>query len=122
MDTKRVLVVDDEQPIRHVAAQAITQHGWEVETAADSAEALRLIRDQLFDAVVVDFALPDMDGVALHSEIRRLDRELAEKTLFISGLDQSNERLRYFTDSGGFLPKPFDVRELVERLRDMLGE
>jgi two-component system cell cycle sensor histidine kinase/response regulator CckA len=122
MGTKRILVVDDEPPIRHVAEQAITGHGWEADTAANSAEALQMIRDNLYDAIVVDFSLPDMDGVALHSEIRRLDTELAEHTLFISGLDQSNKQLRYYTDAGGFLPKPFDIDELIGRLRDMLNE
>ena len=84
MSVKRILVVDDEQPIRDLLRDAITEAGWEVDTAADSAEALALVKDKLFDAVVLDFVLPDMNGVQLHSEIRRLDAELASRTLFIS--------------------------------------
>lgn len=120
MATKRILVVDDEPPIRHVAEQAITRSGWEVDTAADGAEALLRIKNSLYDAAVIDFALPDMDGVQLHSEIRRLDPELAAKTLFISGADGAHDRLQNYFDAGGFLPKPFDVRELIRRLRDLL--
>jgi two-component system cell cycle sensor histidine kinase/response regulator CckA len=120
MDTKRILVVDDEAPIRHLAEEAIVRSGWEVDTVPDSTTALQLVRERLYDAAVLDFALPDMDGVRLHSEIRRIDPVLAERTLFISGLDQSNEQLRYFADVGGFLPKPFGVRELIARLRDLV--
>jgi DNA-binding response OmpR family regulator len=114
--------VDDEEPIRDLLREAISGAGWHVDTAADSAEALRLIHDNLYDAAVVDFVLPDMDGVKLHSEIRRLDQELANHTLFISGVAQSEERLQYYGDAGGFMAKPFNVWELLEQLRTVLDD
>jgi two-component system alkaline phosphatase synthesis response regulator PhoP len=117
MSSRRVLVVDDEQRIREMLRDALSEAGWEVDTAPDSAEALQRIKENLYDAAVLDFALPDMDGVQLHSEIRRLDAELADHTIFISGVGQSEERLRYFeSDAGGFLAKPFEVEELVGEL------
>ena len=123
MADKRVLIVDDEQPVRELCGDAIRSAGWQVDTAAKSAEALELIKDQLYDAAVVDFTLPDMDGVRLHSEIRRVDAELADRTLFMSGDYQAQERLDYFaTDGCGFLPKPFRVQDLVDRVRDLLDE
>jgi DNA-binding response OmpR family regulator len=121
MKGKRVLVVDDEGPIRDLLRDAITEAGAAVDTAADATAALQLIKDHLYDAAVLDFALPDMDGVRLHSEIRRMDEELAHRTLFISGVTQPAERLDYFgSDAGGFLSKPFDVADLVSRLERMV--
>ena len=122
MERKRVLVVDDEEPIRRLALQVLVDSGFEVHCAASAAEALQLVREHLFDVAVLDFLLPDMDGIRLHSEIRRMDAELADKTLFISGVDQSNESLRYYADSGGFLPKPFKIDELIAGVRALVGD
>lgn len=123
MATKRILVVDDEQPIRDLLRDAITEAGWEVDTAADGAQALQRIKDALYDAAVLDFILPDMDGIHLHSEMRRMDPDLAQRTLFISGVEQSAERLDYYgSGAGGFMSKPFDVRDLVNRLEEVLGD
>ncbi len=117
----RILVIDDEQPIRHLVSEALTKIGWEVDAAANADEALRMIREKLYHAAIIDFALPDMDGIRLHSEIRRLDSELAEHTLFMSGVEQSDDRLKYYADSGGFLAKPFDIRNLIRRMREIVG-
>ena len=122
MESKRVLVVDDDESIRRLAEAALSDAGIEVACAESASEALSMIKETLFDAAVLDFSLPDMDGVRLHSEIRRMDAELAEKTLFISGVDQSDEALRYYEDSCGFLPKPFTVQELLSHLKTMLGD
>jgi DNA-binding response OmpR family regulator len=123
MGAKRILVVDDEEPIRDLLRDAITAAGWEVDTAADSAEALKLVKANLYDAAVLDFALPDMDGFQLHRELRQMDAELARSTLFISGVAQTEERLGYYgTAAAGFLPKPFNVWDLVSRLEKMLKD
>ena len=122
MADKRILVVDDEQAVREFCREAIRSVGWQVDTAATAAEALQLIKDQLYDGAVLDFVLPDMDGLRLHSEIRRVDAELADRTLFMSGAYEAEERKDYFmTDGCGFLPKPFRVQDLIERLRDLLN-
>jgi DNA-binding response OmpR family regulator len=120
MAVKRILVVDDEQPIRDLLREALTEAGFEVHTAADSDQALGLIRDMLFDAAILDFVLPDMNGIQLHSEIRRLDTDLAQRTLFISGVDQTDEWLKYYDDAGGFVAKPFDVAALVAQLEELV--
>jgi len=118
MANLRILVVDDEAPITDMLEQALEQVGYEVDSSATAADALERIRANLYDALILDFALPDMNGVALHSEVRKIDEELAQRTLFISGNDLPREKLSYFAaDGGGFLPKPFDVWEVVARIR-----
>lgn len=118
----RILVVDDEIPIQDLLRDALGAAGFEVATAGDAAAALALVRDNLFDAAILDFALPDMNGVMLHHRLRQLDGELAEKCLFVSGHTQTEDDRGYFDDSaGGFLSKPFDVREIVDALHRIIG-
>jgi PAS domain S-box-containing protein/putative nucleotidyltransferase with HDIG domain len=69
--TIRVLIVDDEESIRVTLAEFVKDDRYEIHTAADAEEALRLIEDQPFDVVVTDIVLPRMNGVALLGEIRK---------------------------------------------------
>ena len=123
MSATRILVVDDEESIRDLLRDALVEIGWAVDTAATAAEALQLIKENLYDAAVLDFALPDINGVMLHRKIREMDPELAQATLFISGMAQSDQRLDYFGADGiGFLSKPFNVQEVVTRLQKIVAE
>ena len=122
MSATRILVVDDEESIRDLLQDALVEVGWAVDTAATAAEALQLIKENLYDAAVLDFALPDINGVMLHRKIREIDPELAQCTLFISGVDQPEERLDYFgADGSGFLSKPFNIQDIVAQLRKLVG-
>ena len=79
--------------------------------------------ENIYDVALIDFNLPDMNGVMLHRQIRQLDAELAACTIFMSGLLQSDDNLGYYlSHSGGFLAKPFDVAEVSRRVLAMLGE
>jgi two-component system OmpR family response regulator len=115
--------VDDEESVRDLLRDALIETGWAVDTAGTGAEALQQIRDNLYDAAVLDFALPDTNGVMLHRKIREMDPELAQRTLFISGVAQSDQRLDYFGADGiGFVSKPFDVWEVVSRLQKIVSQ
>ncbi len=72
---RQVLVVDDEEAIRHVTAEALETHGFVVQTAADGQEALDIFRFQpgIFAAVVTDLMMPRLDGHKLAAAIRQLD-------------------------------------------------
>ncbi len=96
---------------------ALTGQGYLVESAPDAERALDLVRQKIFDAAILDFNLPDMNGVMLHREIRQMDEELAGKTLFTSGLVQSDQNLEYYASYGsGFLPKPFEIPQVLGAL------
>jgi len=96
--------------------------GYDVEAVQTGAAALDRVRNEVFDAAILDFGLPDMNGVVLHSQIRRMDPELAQVTLFISGATDGAAQFQgYQYESSGFLPKPFDVADLVREVERMLG-
>ncbi len=123
MAGERILVVDDEAAIVDLLKDVFMADGYVVDSAADAEAALRLIRENIYDVALIDFNLPDMNGVMLHYQIRQLDAELAACTIFMSGLLQSDDNLGYYlSHSGGFLAKPFDVGEVSRRVLAMLGE
>lgn len=123
MAGERILVVDDEADIVELLREVLEADGYVVDTAPDAGEALRLIRQNIYDLALLDFNLPDMDGVMLHHQIRQIDTDLASCTIFMSGLLQSEDNLGYYlSQSGGFLAKPFDVAEVRRRVLLVLGE
>lgn len=119
LEGKRILVVDDEAPIVDLLREILTTRGYAVDSAGDAEAALDLVREHIFDAAILDFDLPDMNGVMLHRLIRQMDEELSEHTLFVSGMDQSDQDLNYYEAFGkGFLPKPFQVADVLRSLSE----
>lgn len=122
MSERRVLVVDDEQEILDLLQEVLSGEGFEVDTAVDANGALDLIRANIYEVAVLDFNLPDMDGIMLHRQIRQMDEELADKTVFMSGMAQDGSRMDYYAAVGGpFLAKPFDVTQVIEAIGAVLN-
>ena len=123
MSTKRILVVDDEPQIVELLSLVLTGAGYEVDGTDSAAGALELVRDRIFDAAILDFNLPDMTGLRLHHEIRALDQELSANSLFISGLEQSDQNLDYYQSFGrGFLCKPFQPADVLNAIDALWGD
>jgi two-component system response regulator QseB len=123
MAGERILVVDDEAEIVELLTDVLVAEGYVVDAAPDPGVALQFVREHIYDVAILDFNLPDMDGVMLHHQIRQMDAELAARTIFMSGLLQSDENLGYYmSQSGGFLAKPFDIHEVLRQVRAVLGE
>ena len=123
MESKRILVVDDESHIIDLLRDILAINGHRIDAAPEASFALALVRENIYDAAIIDFNLPDMDGVMLHRQIRQMDEELAARTLFTSGLAQSEKNLGYFHAYGkGFLSKPFDAQEVLDSLEQLWKE
>lgn len=123
MADKRILVVDDEQDIIDMLVELLTAQGYAVDSAVTAEGALEQVRANIYDAAILDFNLPDMNGVMLHRQIRQMDNELADHTLFTSGLVQSEDNMGYYAAfGGGFLAKPFDVNDVIEAVRNLWVE
>ncbi len=123
MAGERILVVDDEADIVELLRDVLAAEGYVVDAASDAGAALKLVRENIYDAALLDFNLPDMDGVMLHRQIRQMDAELASRAIFMSGLLQSDGNLGYYmSQSGGFLAKPFDISDVLREVRAVLGD
>jgi two-component system cell cycle sensor histidine kinase/response regulator CckA len=117
-----ILLVDDEAPVRKMTARMLTVLGFEVLTAADGAEAVALFGTRAGEirAILLDLAMPRMDGHEALVELRRLRGDVP--VILCSGFDvrESEEK---FSDLAfnGFLQKPFRLEELRGVLRKTLG-
>ncbi|MEU5871379.1 response regulator [Glycomyces sp. NPDC047369] len=111
----KVLVVDDEPQIARALRINLSAHGYEVTTAADGAQALRVAAAVVPDLVVLDLGLPDMDGAEVIEGLRGWSKA---PILVLSGRAASAEKIAAL-DAGAddYVTKPFDIGELLARVR-----
>jgi DNA-binding response OmpR family regulator len=112
----RVLIVEDEVKIARAIGQALGDVGVEVQIALDGASGLRLAREERFDAIVLDWTLPELDGMEVLRGLR--GENLLTPVLILSARGQADDRIRGL-DLGAddYLPKPFVLAEVVARVR-----
>ena len=117
-DAPRLLVVDDEPPMRRFLRASLTAAGYAVEEAGTGAEALRVAASHPPDAVLLDLGLPDMDGVEV---ARRLREWSAVPIVVLSARGRENDKIEAL-DAGAddYVTKPFAIGELTARLRAAL--
>jgi CheY-like chemotaxis protein len=118
----RVLVVDDEESVRTLTAQVLGTSGYEATPAASAAEALALLEDSPFDAIVTDIRMPGMDGVAFHAEVVRRWPDLARRVVIVTG-DAESDAVRdlcrrYALEA---IEKPFRLEALRSALARALA-
>lgn len=119
MSLPTVLVVDDDAPVRRMLTRTLSAEGWEVRAAADGGAALAAVEQSVPDAVVLDVAMPGMDGLAVARRLR--GKGLATPILLLTARDAVADRVAGL-DAGAddYLVKPFATEELSARLRALL--
>jgi two-component system cell cycle sensor histidine kinase/response regulator CckA len=118
-----ILLVEDEDAVRDFAVRALTMRGYKVIDASGGEEALELIEEHAaeIDLVISDVVMPGMDGPALVKEIRKSNP--AMRVIFMSGYAEGA-----FRNAGDkpedchFISKPFNLKALTEKVRDVLDE
>lgn len=114
----RILVVDDEPPIVDVLTYNLQRAGYEVMVARDGLEALAAARREQPDLVVLDLMLPGMDGLEV---CRTLRRECTVPIVMLTALDAEVDRVVGLElGADDYVVKPFSVRELVARVKNIL--
>ena len=108
-DRLHVLVIDDEASVRVALQRYLASRGHEVETTASGKEALARMREDAFDAVIVDMRMPDVSGEQLFQELKARDPSYAERVIFTTG-QLVDDSVRTFLASTGrpCVPKPFE--------------
>jgi two-component system response regulator MprA len=114
-----VLVVDDDRPILRMLERVLGADGYRVTTAADGGAALASVERSAPDAIVLDVAMPGMDGLAVARRLRA--KGLATPILLLTARDGVADRVAGL-DAGAddYLVKPFAPEELAARLRALL--
>src|SRR5437016_6747 len=114
----RILIVEDEPDLLRSLAQALREEGYAVDTAADGVEGAYKAENYDYDAVVLDVMLPRMDGWEILTRLRKIKKT---PVLMLTARDQARDRVRGLdTGADDYLVKPFDLDELLARLRALI--
>jgi len=115
---KRVLVVDDEPALRGAFAEILEEAGYAVSTAANGRVALERLETDAPDLVLMDVMMPGLDGVKASQAIRaRSDGRRPSIVLMSAAFN----RARLGLPVDGFLPKPFDLDDLLDLVARLIG-
>lgn len=116
-DTRRALVVEDDEDVRELIGFALTSQGFEVCSVDSGQAALELVRSLDPDLVTLDLGLPGIDGI---ETCRRIRQHTDAYVVMITGRDDEIDRLLGLeTGADDYLAKPFNVRELRARVNAM---
>ena len=115
MDKWKILVVEDDAPVRHLITVSLSAEDYAVIAAGTAAEAVNLAATQNPDMILLDLGLPDADGVEV---IRKIRLWTETPIIVISARDEDTDKIEAL-DAGAddYLTKPFSVAELLARLR-----
>jgi signal transduction histidine kinase/CheY-like chemotaxis protein len=119
---KRVLVIDDEEPILQMVREALTPQGYEVDIAPDGVTALRCLAEKQYDVALCDWKMPGLSGQQVYERARAVNPALSDRIIFITG-DIINERTRKFLEQQNkiCLPKPFTIAEFRLAIKKVLS-
>ena len=120
----KVLMVEDDLDLADALSQVLSAHGFQVVCCADGLEALAIVRRHAFDAVVLDLTLPGIDGLELLQRVRGDQPNHGRNpvpVLVVTARGAVGERVQGLeVGADDYLAKPFDVTELVARLRALI--
>jgi len=116
---KNILTVDDEKHMLDLVQIYLRNEGYRVEQASSGVEAIELIKDQHFDAIILDVMMPDMDGWEVCTFIRKKDTHTA--ILMLTAKSNVEFRVKGLElGADDYLIKPFAPEELVARVKSLL--
>jgi CheY-like chemotaxis protein len=121
MQPRRVLVVDDEEDIREVAALSFELAGWDVKTAPSGREGFAAASAAAPDVILLDVMMPELDGPGTYALLQEDPRTREIPVVFLTAKIQSADRRRYVAlGVRGVIAKPFDPLALPSEVESLL--
>ena len=118
---RRAIIVEDERPIRELLRFHLDAAGFDVQECREGTAALQLLREEVFDLIVLDVMLPGVDGVSICRTIRAGGPNSDAPILMVTARDgESDKVIGLESGADDYLAKPFSMRELVARVRALL--
>jgi two-component system response regulator RpaA len=117
----RILVVEDDTLIREVISTALGDEGYAVDVAEDGAVAVDYLATKTPDLVVLDLALPAMDGFQVCQAIRRQESTAEIPVLVVSAMASTNiVKAAYRAGADAYIDKPFDLTDFLRNVQSLL--
>lgn len=121
----RILVADDEEHISGLISDCLNAEGYEVVTADNGQLAYHMLKDSHFDLLITDIIMPEMDGLELIKQVKKLRQEI--KIIAMSAGGNKFTTDVYLDPAQTFgadqrINKPFDLDELVAKVKELIGE
>ena len=112
--TKKILIVDDSESIREVVSFTLKNAGHEIEAAIDGVDALDYLKDNQYDLIITDLHMPNMDGIELIRNVRKMEQHKFIPILFLTTESQTEKKLQA-KEAGatGWIIKPFVPEKLL---------
>ncbi|MDR2154489.1 MAG: response regulator transcription factor [Burkholderiaceae bacterium] len=122
MTTQRLLMIEDDARLAAMVTEYLTQSGYLVTHAGDGESGLKELQDKLFDLVLLDLMLPGIDGLEVCRHIRSRGSEFARVPILMLTAkgDPMDRVVGLELGADDYLPKPFEPRELLARVRAVL--
>lgn len=117
----RVLVVDDDRAIRELVKRLMLRQGFVIDTATDGEEAWGLIAENVYDAVLLDLMMPNMNGLDLVERLRREKPSLLSRIVVMTAFSRGG-KIPIVEGVHSTLRKPFDIGELLENVIAVVQE
>ncbi len=120
---KRILVVDDEKDMVSVLLQRLKAGGYEAASANDGEEALRTIKKERFDLIILDIMMPIMDGTELGRILKNDPKTKNIPIIFLTALQTKQEDTGYdIVGPDVIFAKPFDIKELMGKIDELVAK
>jgi two-component system response regulator MprA len=115
----RVLLADDDRPIRESLERALELEGYQVTEVADGVAALAAARREKFDVLIIDVMMPGVDGLGV-CRVLRADGDATPVLMLTARVETADRVAGLDAGADDYLPKPFELDELLARLRALL--
>lgn len=121
-DRKNILIVDDEEDIRHILDAFLDKEGYTSFSAASGREALEIVEKQNIDLIILDIMMPEMDGFEVLDHLRQNKKTENIPVIMLTGVE-NKEKLKEALNKGVtyYINKPFETVELSSKIRIALS-
>ncbi|HIX43748.1 chemotaxis protein CheY [Kurthia sp. 3B1D] len=118
---KKILIVDDQPGIRIVLQEVLKNEGYEIQTAGSGLEAIELIKNEDFDALLTDMKLPGMNGVEILQHAADLNKKFVIMMMTAYGEQELVDQAKSL-GAAHFFKKPFEIIEVRETINELLKD
>ncbi|MBI3602649.1 MAG: response regulator [Candidatus Omnitrophica bacterium] len=117
---QKILIADDDQDTVYLLKEVLQKHGYEVLTASDGYQALKIVKANVPDLMIVDLTMPSMSGWQFTVKVRQDERFKTTPIIVLSGLLEGNAEPEKFELVSAYMVKPYDVFKLIDKIKELL--